>query len=72
MKNIKNYLNENRIKFEDKNTGSYSPYVKFMINNIIYVITDYKNKFEICTIDRKMVIETKTQKAMVEKLQEVA
>lgn len=72
MKNIKNYLNENGIKFEDKNTGRYSPYVKFMINNIIYVITDYNNKYEICTIDRKMVIETKTQKAVIVKLEEVA
>lgn len=72
MKNIKTYLNNNEIKFEDKNIGSYSPYVKFMIDNIIYVITDYNNKYEICTIDRKMVVETKTQKAMIEKLQEVA
>lgn len=72
MKNIKTYLNNNEIKFEDKNTGSYSPYVKFMIDNIIYVITDYNNKYEICNIDRKMVVETKTQKAMIEKLQEVA
>ncbi|WP_192978337.1 hypothetical protein [Mammaliicoccus vitulinus] len=72
MKNIKKYLNENGIKFEDKNTGSYSAYVKFMINNIIYVITDYNNEYEICTIDRKMVVETKTQKDIIEELQEVA
>lgn len=72
MKNIKTYLNENEIKFEDKNTGSYSPYVKFMIGQEIYVITDYNNKYEICTIDREMVVETKTQKSMIEKLQEVA
>lgn len=72
MENIKKYLNNNGIKFEDKNTGFYSAYVKFMIDNIIYIITDYNNKYEICTIDRKMVVETKTQKAMIEKLQEVA
>lgn len=34
MKNIKTYLNNNEIKFEDEKTGSYSPYVKFMREQI--------------------------------------
>ncbi|PTU88139.1 hypothetical protein BUZ62_01075 [Staphylococcus pasteuri] len=72
MKNIKNYLIANGIEFENNNTGAYSAYIKFMIDNTIYVITDYKGTYEICTIDRKMVVETKTQKSVIEILEEVA
>ncbi|MBU6112566.1 hypothetical protein [Mammaliicoccus lentus] len=72
MKNIKKYLNDNEIKFEDKNDGFYSPYVRFILNNEIYVVTDYGNVYEITTIDREFVIESKTQKSIIEQIKEVA
>lgn len=65
MKKIRKHLIENEIKFEDKSNGNYSPYLKFMIDNIIYVVTDYSTSYEICTLDRKMIKNLKTQKSVI-------
>lgn len=71
MKNIKNYLNNNNIKFEDKNTGSYSPYVKFMVDNKIYLVTDYNNQYVLETINKELYFKTKTQKNIIERINEL-
>ena len=71
MRNIKNYLNNNNIKFEDKNTGSYSPYVKFMVDNKIYLVTDYNNQYVLETINKELYFKTKTQKNVIERINEL-
>lgn len=71
MKNIKNYLNNNNIKFEDKNTGSYSPYVKFMVDNKIYLVTDYNNQYVLETINKELYFKAKTQKNIIERINEL-
>ena len=71
MRNIKNYLNNNNIKFEDKNTGSYSPYVKFMVDNKIYLVTDYNNQYVLETINKELYFKTKTQKNIIERINEL-
>ena len=71
MKNIKNYLNNNNIKFEDKNTGSYSLYVKFMVDNKIYLVTDYNNQYVLETINKELYFKAKTQKNIIERINEL-
>ena len=71
MRNIKNYLNNNNIKFEDKNTGGYSPYVKFMVDNKIYLVTDYNNQYVLETINKELYFKTKTQKNIIERINEL-
>ena len=43
-----------------------------MIDQEIYLVQNYKNTYEICTIDRNVVKEFKTQKALIGFLKEVA
>lgn len=65
MKNIKIYLFNEGIEYEESRYEGQSNYLKFMMGQIIYVITDYKNHYELETINQDMHFEAKTQKAMV-------
>lgn len=71
MKNIKKYLDNNGINYTSNDKG-ITPYLKFMIEQEIYLVQDYKNTYEICTIDRNVVKEFKSQKALIGFLKEVA
>lgn len=71
MRNIKKYLDDNKIDYKS-NDKTFTPYLKFMIDQEIYLVQDYKNTYEICTIDRNVVKEFKTQKALIGFLKEVA
>jgi len=70
MRNIKKYLDNNRIDYKS-NDKTFITYLKFMIDQEIYLVQDYKNTYEICTIDRNVVKEFKTQKALIGFLKEV-
>ncbi|MGC7620633.1 hypothetical protein ACP2XG_12225 [Staphylococcus epidermidis] len=71
MRNIKKYLDNNGINY-NSNDKAFTPYLKFMIEQEIYLVQDYKNTYEICTIDRNVVKEFKSQKALIGFLKEVA
>ncbi|MDW4022648.1 hypothetical protein [Staphylococcus saprophyticus] len=71
MRNIKKYLENNNINYTS-NDVAFTPDVRFMIEQEIYLVQDFKNVYEICTIDREMVKEFKSQKALIEFLKEVA
>lgn len=71
MRKIKKYLDNNGIKY-NSNDKTFTPYLKFMIEQEIYLVQDYKNTYEICTIDRNVVKEFKSQKALIGFLKEVA
>ena len=71
MRNIKNYLDNNGIDYKNNDKG-FTPYLKFMIDQEIYLVQNYKNTYEICTIDRNVVKEFKTQKDLIGFLKEVA
>lgn len=71
MRNIKKYLDNNGINYKSNDKG-ITPYLKFMIEQEIYLVQDYKNTYEICTIDRNVVKEFKSQKALIGFLKEVA
>lgn len=65
MKNIKIYLFNEDIEYEESRYEGESNYLKFMIGQQIYLITDYKGHYELETVNQDMHFETKTQKAMV-------
>ena len=65
MKNIKIYLFNEGIEYEEPRYEGQSNYLKFMIGQQIYLVTDYKDHYELETINQDMHFETKTQKAMV-------
>lgn len=65
MKNIKIYLFNENIEYEEFKYEGQSNYLKFMMGQDIYLVTDYKDHYELETVNQDMRFETKTQKAMV-------
>ena len=65
MKNIKMYLDSENVDYKEFKGIGNSPYLKFMMGNQMYLVTDYGKHYELETINQDMHFETKTQKAMV-------
>lgn len=65
MKNIKIYLFNEGIEYEESRYEGQSNYLKFMIGQQIYLVTDYGNHYELESINQDMHFEAKNQKAIV-------